>query len=561
MPKPSKNPKSSVSKRRQPQNSERKIKAILESLSEMVFEADKLGNIVYANHIALETLGYTQGDMDKGVNILDLVAQEDVDKAAASLFRFSGGDHPQEELGLEEYTIKKSDGTKLPIAIHINRILNVRGNIAGFRGILFNTTESKQFRAALQKSEEKLRFILNAISDGIIVTDLEGKIVEVNNATLYKAGYTRKEEIIGQSAFEFIVQKDQQRFQKDFLDTISKNAVFDKVEYTLWAVDGKKFDAEISSVMLRDSNGNPTGFIGVIRDITDRKKLEQYLKGREERLQAIFENAPDAIFIYDNNGILIDGNRKAEELTGYSKEEFIGKNVFNMKIIAEEYVPMVVEKLKHYRGIPGGLQEVELINKQGRRISIEVTVFPVIRQGTVEVIGIARDITERKKMEQELNKHRRHLEELVEQRTKELTLSNQQLQQEITERKRAEEELRASEEKLRFIFEAIEAGIIATDLEFKIIEINDAALQMTGYDREELIGKSGLDFISIKDRSSIVNDINKIYKEKQNIPLIYDFIAKDGSTSTIEVSSTLLHDTNGNPSGFIIIIGATQTKI
>jgi PAS domain S-box-containing protein len=222
---------------------------------------------------------------------------------------------------------------------------------------------------------------------------------------------------------------------------------------------------------------------------------------------------------------------------------------------------MVVEKLKHYRGIPGGLQEVELIDKQGRRISIEVTVFPVIRQGTVEVIGIARDITERKKMEQELNKHRRHLEELVEQRTKELTLSNQRLQQEITERKRAEEELRASEEKLRFIFEAIEAGIIATDLEFKIIEINDAALQMTGYDREELIGKSGLDFISIKDRSSIVNDINKIYKEKQNIPLIYDFIAKDGSTSTIEVSSTLLHDTNGNPSGFIIIIGATQTKI
>jgi PAS domain S-box-containing protein len=554
MPNPRKSSKPSQQKGRQPKTSEQKTRNTLDTLSEMVFEADKLGTIVYANRIALETLGYTQGDLEKGVNILDLVAQEDVDKAAASLFKFSSGDHPQEELGLEEYTIKKADGTKLPIAIHVNRILNSRG-------ILFNTTESKQFKAALQKSEEKLRFILNAISDGIIVTDLEGKIVDVNNATLHKAGYTRKEEIIGQSAFEFIVQKDQQRFQKDFVDTISKNAVTDKVEYTLWAVDGKKFDAEISAVMLRDSNGNPTGFIGVIRDITDRKKLEQYLKGREERLQAIVENAPDAIFIYDNNGILIDGNRKAEELTGYSKEEFIGKNAFDMGVIAEEYVPMVLEKLKHYRGIPGGPQEVELINKQGRRISIEVTVFPVTRQGNVEVIGIARDITERKRLEQELNKHRHHLEELVEQRTKELTLSNQQLQQEIAERTRAEEGLRASEEKLRFIFEAIEAGIIATDLEFKIIEINDAALRMTGYTREELIGKSGLDFISTKDRSGIIKDINKIYKEKQNSPLTYDFIAKNGSTSTIEVSSTLLHDTNGNPSGFIVIIGATQTKI
>ena len=560
MPKPSKNPKSSAPKKRRTKSNEQEVRNILESLSEMIFEADKLGNISYANRTALETLGYTQGDMAKGVNILDLVAQEDVDKVQASLFSFLGGDHPQEELGLEEYAIRKADGTTLSVAIHINRILNSKGNITGFRGILFNTTESKQFKADLHKSEEKLRFILNSISDGIIMTDLEGKIVEVNNATLHQAGYTRKEEIIGQSAFEFIVQKDQQRLQKDIVDALRRKDVLDKVEYTFWTADGKKFDAEISSAMLRDSDGNPTRFIGVIRDITDRKKLEQYLKGKEERLQAIVENAPDAIFIYDNTGILIDGNRKAEELTGYSKEEFIGKNVFSMRIIAEEYVSTVVEKLKH-RGIPGGPQEVELINKQGRRISVEVTVFPVTRQGTIEVIGIARDITERKRLEQELNKHRHHLEELVEQRTKELTLSNQQLQKEITDRKKVEENLRASEEKLRFIFEAIEAGIIATDLEFKIIEINDAALKMTGYSREELIGKSGLDFISTQDRSSIVKDINKIYKEKQNIPLTYNFITKDGSTSTIEVSSTLLHDTNGNSSGFIIIIGATQTKI
>lgn len=554
MPQSRNSPKSDTQKKRQAKSNEQEIRNLLESLSEMVFEADKLGNISYANRTALETLGYTQNDLLKGVNIIDLVAPDEVVKVKASLLRLTGGDHPQEELGLEEYSIRKADGSTLPVAIHINRVMDSKGNVSGFRGILFNTIENKRFKAALQESEEMLRFILNSISDGIIVTDLEGKVVEANNATLRQAGYTRKEEIIGQNAFEFVVQKDQQRFQQDILDTIRRKDVLDKVEYTLWAADGKKFDAEISSAMLRDSEGNPTRFIGVIRDITDRKKLEQHLKGKEERLQAIVENAPDAIFIYDNNGILIDGNRKAEELTGYSKEEFIGKNVFDMKIIAEEYVPLVVEKLKQYRGIPGGPQQVELVNKEGRRISIEATVFPVTRQGMVEVIGIARDITERKRLEQELTKHRDHLEELVEQRTKELTLSNQQLQQEVAERKHAEEELRASEEKLRFIFEAIETGIIAIDLEFKIIEINDAVFKMTGYTREDLIGKSGLDFISTQDRSSIAKDINKIYTEKQNTPLIYDFISKDGSISAIEVSSTLLHDTNGNPTGFIIVI-------
>ena len=192
---------------------------------------------------------------------------------------------------------------------------------------------------------------------------MKGKIVEVNNATLQKAGYTRKQEIIGQNAFEFIVQKDQQRFQQDILDTIAKRDVQDKVEYTLWAVDGKKFDAEISSALLRDGEGNPTGFIGVVRDVTSRKKIESNLRSSEERLQAIVENAPDAIFIYDNDGNMTYGNRKAEELTGYSKIEFMGKNIFDMGIITEEYIPLVVEKLKQFRGIPGGPQEVELVNK------------------------------------------------------------------------------------------------------------------------------------------------------------------------------------------------------
>ena len=291
-----------------------------------------------------------------------------------------------------------------------------------------NTSSGKSYKAALQISEEKLRFIVDSISDGIIVTDLEGKIVEVNNATLQKAGYTRKQEIIGQNAFEFIVQKDQQRFQQDIFDTIAKKDVFDKVEYTLWAVDGKKFDAEISSALLRDSEGNPTGFIGVVRDVTSRKKIESNLKSSEERLQAIVENAPDAIFIYDNDGNLIYGNRKAEELTGYSKIEFMGKNIFDMGIISEEYIPLVVEKLKQFRGIPGGPQEVELINKTGRRILIEVTVFPISKQGTSEVVGIARDVTERKRMEKELNEHRHHLETLIEQRTKELTSAKEKLQ-------------------------------------------------------------------------------------------------------------------------------------
>ena len=438
MQKTRKNAKSNIKKERKTTVSDSKIRNLLESLTDMMFEADTNGNITHANRITLKMLGYTKGDLKNGVNILDIIVADEADRVKASLSKLINAEDIEEDLGLEEYTAQRVDGSTFPITIHMNRIVDNTGQITGFRGILFNTSSGKSYKAALQISEEKLRFIVDSISDGIIVTDLEGKIVEVNNATLQKAGYTRKQEIIGQNAFEFIVQKDQQRFQQDILNTIANRDVQDKVEYTLWAVDGKKFDAEISSALLRDSEGNSTGFIGVVRDVTSRKKIESNLRSSEERLQAIVENAPDAIFIYDNDGNLIYGNRKAEELTGYSKIEFMGKNVFDMGIITEEYVPLVIEKLKQFRGIPGGPQEVELINKACRRILIEVTVFPIAKQGTSEVVGIARDVTERKRMEKELNEHRHHLETLIEQRTTELTSANQRLQKEITDPRKAQ---------------------------------------------------------------------------------------------------------------------------
>ena len=438
MQKTRKNAKSNLKKERKTTVSDTKIRNLLESLTDMIFDADVNGNITHANRITLKMLGYTKGDLKNGVNILDIIVADEVDRVKASLSKLINAEDIEEDLGLEEYTIQRADGSMVPITIHMNRIVDDTGQITGFRGILFNTSSGKSYKAALQISEEKLRFIIDSISDGIIATDLEGKIVEVNNATLQKAGYTRKQEIIGQNAFEFIVQKDQQRFQQDILNTIANRDVQDKVEYTLWAVDGKKFDAEISTALLRDSESNPTGFIGVVRDVTSRKKVESDIRSSEERLQAIVENAPDAIFIYDNDGNLIYGNRKAEELTGYSKIEFMGKNVFDMGIITEEYVPLVVEKLKQFRGIPGGPQEVELINKAGRRILIEVTVFPIAKQGTSEVVGIARDVTERKRMEKELNEHRHHLETLIEQRTTELTSANQRLQKEITDPRKAQ---------------------------------------------------------------------------------------------------------------------------
>jgi PAS domain S-box-containing protein len=554
MPKAINNSKSNINKARKSAAGDSKVRHALESSTIMFFEANLKGIITYANRKTLKMLGYSQRNLKNGISIIDIIDEDETEQMKSSINRLADNADMEECTGLEEYTGHRQDGSTFPMSIHLDRVMDSDGKVAGIRGILFDTSNDRSYKAALQKSEEKLSFIVNSISDGIIVTDLEGKIVEVNNATLQKAGYTRKQEIIGQNAFEFIVQKDQQRFQQDMFETLLRRDVLDKVEYTLWAVDGTKFDAEISSAAIRDEEGNPENFIGVVRDVTSRKKIESDLKSSEERLQAIVENAPDAIFIYDNEGNLTYGNRKAEELTGYSKAEFIGSNIFEMGIITEKYTPLVMEKLRQFRGIPGGPQEVELINKSGRHILIEVTVFPIAKPGSSEVVGIARDVTERKQMENELNEHRNQLEKIIEQRTAEIISANERLQHEINERRLAADELRTSEEKLRFMFDSVNVGIIATDLEPRLIEVNDAALKMFGYTREEIIGQDGLKFLADNDRTKVPDDKQKIFQDLHNVNLRYNITTKEGVTSPIEISATLLHDSNGAPKGFMAIL-------
>ena len=104
------------------------------------------------------------------------------------------------------------------------------------------------------------------------------------------------------------------------------------------------------------------------------------------------------------------------------------------------------------------------------------------------------------------------------------------------------------------MFESMNVGIIATDLESRIIEVNDAALKMFGYKREETIGKDGLKFIAGKDQKRLTGDINETFKERHNVNIKYNVTNKSGSTLPVELSATLLDDSNGNPTGFMSIL-------
>ncbi len=137
---------------------------------------------------------------------------------------------------------------------------------------------------------------------------------------------------------------------------------------------------------------------------TELKKTEPLLKESESRLKIAFEDAPDAYYITDIKGTLIDLNRKAEGLFGYKKKELIGKNFLKLKLLSMIEIPKAVAILaKNSLGKLTSPEEFKLIKKDQTPANVEISTYPTKINGKKMVLGIARDITERKKSEKEIS--------------------------------------------------------------------------------------------------------------------------------------------------------------
>jgi PAS domain S-box-containing protein len=194
-------------------------------------------------------------------------------------------------------------------------------------------------------------------------------------------------------------------------------------------------------------------------EVEARRRVEEELRASEERFKTLFESAPAAYYLSDARGNFLDGNRKAEELTGFSREELIGRSFFDLNLLPTEERPRVVALLaESRRGLKTGPNEIVLNRKDGRQVTMEIMTHPVQIGGQSVVLGVARDISGRKTEETELKRHRDDLESLIRVRTEDLERSRRaalSLMQDATvQRQRAE---KALEDLARSEYELIRA--------------------------------------------------------------------------------------------------------
>jgi diguanylate cyclase (GGDEF)-like protein/PAS domain S-box-containing protein len=212
---------------------------------------------------------------------------------------------------------------KFFVETSVSLITDSEGQKVGFRGILRDITRQKQAEEALRESEEKYRLILESIEEGYYETDLKGNFLFFNNAFSSIIGLG-EDDLIGVNYRTFI---DPESFQKTF-------AVFNQVfrtgepinsfDFELIRKDGSKRYAEISVSLRKDSSGNPLGFKGLARDITERKWAEGALRENEVKYRTLFEAAQVAIFLV-RKGQFIDCNSYTLKMFNCTREQIIGR--------------------------------------------------------------------------------------------------------------------------------------------------------------------------------------------------------------------------------------------
>lgn len=150
-----------------------------------------------------------------------------------------------------------------------------------------NITKSKHDKETLRASKDKLHPTFESLVDGVTVSDLKGNILQANEATARLHGYDNKAEIIGKNIFDIFIDKKDYASAKNNLKNILENGYSGPIRTPLLSKDGSKFDAELNVTILKDLLGKPAGFIAIVRNITERKRIEEEAIQYRAKMEAL----------------------------------------------------------------------------------------------------------------------------------------------------------------------------------------------------------------------------------------------------------------------------------
>ncbi len=457
---------------------------------------DSLGNIEYVNPQFCRLTGYSREEV-LGKNPRVLKSGDMAPEKYKELWTIiAGGGAWRGELHN-----KKKNGEFFWEYAVIAGIKDERGNITKYVAVKQDITERKkaeqdiQFRAAL---------LANA-TDSIHAMDMDGNFIYVNETLLKETGYSR-EELLGKNINLLNGAEAPGFTQANIKKMVESGAA--RFETMRVRKNGTTFPIEASTHVVQ--LGDQRLVIGTDRDITERKLEEARRKEQESVLRAITVSAQDAILMMDNEGNVSFWNASAERILGWTEKEAMGRNLHDL-MAPERFMPAHRKAFPVFKhtgtgGAIGKTLELAARRKDGVEIHIELSLSAVLLNGLWCSVGMLRDISERKSVE---------------------------------------EVLKESEDKYRGIFESFMDLYYRADMAGKILIVSPSVFKLTGWTTEEIIGRNALElYANPAERAGLLAEL-----QKKGSATGYEITLKhkDGTLTPTLASSSLKYDKDGVP--------------
>ena len=488
--------------------SEKRFQSLVEMLPQSIWECDDRGNVTFVNQRTYEMYGYDYEDVEKGMTIWQTIHPDDRERVLGDFIRASR-EEPSEFPAFHEFMSIRKDGSTFPLITYHVPIIH-ENKITGMRGIGIDISERKRAEEALRESEGKLNAMLQSISDPVSMMDKDLTIMWANEPAKRYFG----KDIIGKKCYEAYHRRPDPCEPypcitlKVFLDGKEHQHVTTVIDHQ----GEKRFFECSANVALRDNAGKPVAVLEISRDITDKKKAQDAIIESEEKYQTLVNRANDVICVVQD-GIIKIFNPRLPEIWGGSGEEIMGKPFTDFV-----HPALLSELIDNYkRRISGesfpSIYETILMKKDGSKMFVELNAGVIEYKGRPANLVVARDISDRKKME---------------------------------------ETLFETEQRLQNFISAIGDIVWETDAEARFVYVSPQVETILGRKPEELIGHTPFEFLhpdavymnKKKFQSAVENNEKSVIHVSQ-------WTHKDGYDVLLESNAIPKYDRNGLFSGFI----------
>ena len=418
---------------------------------------------------------------------------------AASLAALAAGDESARVTTVEVEQPTRGGGV-VRTEIVASALVDASGRVTGILGVTRDITERRRGDDALRESEERYRAFVNSTSDLAFVKNEDFRYVLVNRAHQDFFGMP-EDRIVGKTDFELMPRDAAEACRRSDERAILEQGVVVTEERT----GGRIYETRKFPLRLRDGK---VGVGGIIRDITDRELAAESLRRSEEQYHSLFNGANDAIVVFEpGSETILDANPKACELYGYGRDELVGSSLKRLTLDVARGERLIADLVQDKTA--NELETVHL-RRDGTAVQLQIKGSVVDYGGKTAVLSIARDITQRKRGEEE----RRRLATAIEQSAE---------------------------------------AVVITDTRGTIEYVNPAFEWITGYPAAEVIGSKPNILKSGKQPPSFYAEMWTVISSGSVWTGRLTNRRKDGSLYQEEMSISPIRDENGEIINFVAV--------